>query len=90
MVIDLETVRKHRAYPGLPDGRPAGRDTAGAGPDGAAPAGVSVVLPGGDQLTFSARSSITKLVCWDESSVPVNLMVTVWPAKEVRSRVRCT
>lgn len=42
------------------------------------------------QEALRAVSSITKLVWFDASSVPVNLMVTVWPAKLDRSKVRWT
>jgi hypothetical protein len=34
------------------------------------------------QLSVSAVSSMTNDVCRDESSVPVKLTVTVWPAKD--------
>ncbi|MFF7992533.1 alpha/beta hydrolase fold domain-containing protein [Kitasatospora xanthocidica] len=39
----------------------------------------------GGQEVVRAVSSRTKLVWREESSVPVNLTVTVWPAKEERS-----
>ena len=41
-------------------------------------------LPAGpwtDQPVLTAVSSTTNEVCSEESSVPVNLRVTVWPAK---------
>jgi hypothetical protein len=38
--------------------------------------------PGFGQEAFSETSSITKLVCRPESSVPLKDRVTVWPAKE--------
>jgi len=41
------------------------------------------------QETFNAVSSITKDVCKDESSVPVNFNVTVWPAKLATLNDRC-
>ncbi len=40
---------------------------------------------GTGQEVVRAVSSMTKLVWREESSVPVNLTVTVWPAKEDRS-----
>jgi SAM-dependent methyltransferase len=40
-----------------------------------------------DQDALSATSSSTKLVCSDESSVPLNESVTVWPANEDTSKV---
>jgi hypothetical protein len=39
------------------------------------------------QDAFTATSSRTKLVCRDESSVPLNDNVTVWPANEDTSNV---
>ena len=42
---------------------------------------LSTVDLSGHQLTVSAVSSTTNDVCSEESSVPVNLIVTVWPAK---------
>ncbi len=38
------------------------------------------------QEVLTAASSITKLVCSEASSVPVNFSVTVWPAKADRSK----
>jgi DoxX-like family len=40
-----------------------------------------------DQDAFTDTSSRTKLVCRDESSVPLNDSVTVWPANEDTSKV---
>ncbi|GAA2033533.1 hypothetical protein GCM10009839_37430 [Catenulispora yoronensis] len=51
----------------------------GAGPDLApAQVGPDTGFVGG-QLTFSAVSSITKDVCKELSSVPVNFRLMVWP-----------
>ena len=62
-----------------------GRKTkSGAGPK-SRPARIS---PVGDALehqdTFNALSSSTKEVCSEESSVPVNFSVMVWPMYEAR------
>ncbi|GGQ84530.1 hypothetical protein GCM10010195_45310 [Kitasatospora griseola] len=54
------------------------RNGAGAGPQWARPGAPEGVVP--RQETLSAVSSITKLVCSEASSVPVNFRVTLWPA----------
>jgi hypothetical protein len=40
------------------------------------------------QLRVTAVSSMTNEVCSEESSVPVNLMLTDWPANADTSRLR--
>src|SRR6266540_107977 len=55
-----------------------------SGPVGGGDVGVGLG-DGVDPLASSATSSITKLVCSELSSTPVNLRVTVWPAYEETS-----
>ena len=65
------------------------RDTRRAA--GTIPSGPSALpIDTANQLAVSAVSSIKKLVCNDESSVPVHFNVTVCPAYADRFTDRCT
>lgn len=53
------------------------------------PIGCRAPPAGRGQPVWMEVSSITKLVCSEASSVPVNLSVTLLPAYADRSKVRC-